>query len=268
MSSCFCFSLKWWHPTLTSCLLVSNETLIKAGSYHLFMQNTLTLWLLTTGQLQGRTAAKISPEERSLQAGESQFTMLGFLHFMLSYSALSPSFHSSPSVWLQQIMWHCLILCLQNALLFYLHPVLLCVCVFFLQISKCLLCTLSGISLLFYLSLHHSSSPHALSHLIQDFPLWTESVLCPDRSCLSSVLTVLSVGITMMDGDPLHACSVCKRTFWQSWRNINSVWFGVLCLLFFPFQSRRVTVNVVTNYHKIIKVSFSFVDETIPRLQG
>lgn len=92
--------------------------------------------------------------------------MLGFLHFMLSYSPLSPSFHSSPSVWLQKIMWHCLIPCLQNALFFYLHPVLLC----FFQISKHILCTLSGIALRFYLPLHHSSAPRALSQLHSWFP--------------------------------------------------------------------------------------------------
>lgn len=52
---------------------------------------------LSAGQTLSGAAAKTPPEEQSLQAGEPRITMLGFLHFMLSYSPLSPSFHSLAS---------------------------------------------------------------------------------------------------------------------------------------------------------------------------
>lgn len=68
------------------------KALIRAASGHLLMQNALS-----AGQTLSRAAAKTPPEEQSLQAGEPRFTMLGFLHFMLSYSPLSPSFHSLAS---------------------------------------------------------------------------------------------------------------------------------------------------------------------------
>lgn len=80
------------HPKLTS-----PDTLIKAGPGHLLMQNTLVLQQLSAGQTLSRAAAKTPPEEQSLQAGEPHITMLGFLHFMLSYSPLSPSFHNLAS---------------------------------------------------------------------------------------------------------------------------------------------------------------------------
>lgn len=52
---------------------------------------------LSAGQTLSGAAAKTPPEEQSLQAGEPSLTMLGLLHFMLSYSPLSPSFHSLAS---------------------------------------------------------------------------------------------------------------------------------------------------------------------------
>lgn len=57
----------------------------------------LALQRLRAGQTLSRAAANTPPEERSLQAGEPGTTMLGFLHFMLSYSLLSASFHSPAS---------------------------------------------------------------------------------------------------------------------------------------------------------------------------
>lgn len=63
---------------------------------HLPVQN-LALQRLSTGQMLSSAAANTAPEERSLQAGEPCTTMLGFLHFMLSYSPLSASFPSPAS---------------------------------------------------------------------------------------------------------------------------------------------------------------------------
>lgn len=67
---------------------------------HLVTSSCRTLWRcrqLSAGQTLSGAAAKTPPEEQSLQAGEPRITMLGFLHFMLSYSPLSPSFHSLAS---------------------------------------------------------------------------------------------------------------------------------------------------------------------------
>lgn len=67
---------------------------------HLLTSSCRTLWRcrqLSAGQTLSGAAAKTPPEEQSLQAGEPRITMLGFLHFMLSYSPLSPSFHSLAS---------------------------------------------------------------------------------------------------------------------------------------------------------------------------
>lgn len=62
-----------------------------------YQVRTWPLQRLSAGQTLSRAAANTPPEEQSLQAGEPCITMLGFLHFMLSYSPLWPSFHSPAS---------------------------------------------------------------------------------------------------------------------------------------------------------------------------
>lgn len=62
----------------------------------LLVQNVALQWL-SSGQRLSRAAASTPPEEQSLHAGAQRITMLGFLHFMLSYSPLSASFYSPAS---------------------------------------------------------------------------------------------------------------------------------------------------------------------------
>lgn len=160
--------------------------------------------------------------------------MLGFLHFMLSYSLLSPSFHSSLSVGLQKIIWHCLILCLQNALLFYLHPVLLC----FFKISKHIMHAIWLCSLVLSLTPSFFVSLRSFS-LDARFPSVNRECIVPGQ-----ILSVLSVDCFVCGNhhDGLRSPR-CKRTFpltpsrfvWQSANN-SGVWFGVLRLIFSPFK--------------------------------
>lgn len=266
LSSCFCFPLKWWHPTLTTYLLVSHETLIKAGSYHLFMQNTLTLWLLTTGQLQGRTAAKISPEEWSLQAVESHslqcwvfsISCSHTLHCPRAFTAPHPyGFNRSCDIASSSV---CKTSCFSTSTLFY--------CVFFCSpnFEMLIMHTIWQCTLILSLTPSFFVSSRSFP-LDSRFPTVNRECIVPGQ-----ILSVLGVDCFVCgnhhDGWRSPRCLQCVQAdvsthspsfCFYSPANINSVWFGVLLLLFFPFQSRRVTANVA---------SFSFVDETIPWLQG
>ncbi len=97
------------------------------------------------------------------------------------------------------------------------------------------------------------------------FPSVNRECIVPVRSCLSSVLTVLSVGITMMDWDPLDACNVCKWTFLVTLPHsvltvCKQQWCLVWCAMTALLPPQVITVNVVKI---IIKFVFLFYQRLI-----
>lgn len=92
--------------TQTSHLLRLHPPLQACGTRHVWAPDLVIAACKTRLSLFGwghrachraERAAKISPEKWGLQAGGSRFIMLGFLHYMLSYSPLFSSIRSSSS---------------------------------------------------------------------------------------------------------------------------------------------------------------------------